>query len=283
MTDRTNRYYLTAKTAKCLLQALNEKHTTVSVSLDLNLSIQTVRVDGTQVHVDGDNTLTQAQLSALTKQETRVWMLAGNALSCVERRGSHYYKLVPTSGAPTLEINGVKMHRSKDMDPFHDAESKARVAVRQGDRILDTCSGLGYTAIWAAKLGAREVLSIEFDALVRDIRQDNPWSWGLLDPRIRLDYGDSGDYINQLENDSFQGIVHDPPRFSMAGNLYGQIFYAELLRVLSRGGRLFHYTGNPYVVRRGRTFIAQVAARLKHVGFRNVQIMDKLLGVKAQR
>lgn len=40
--------------------------------------------------------------------------------------------------------------------------------------------------------------------------------------------------------------MHNPPRFSIAGELYGLDFYRALYRVLRRDGKLFHYTGEPW-------------------------------------
>ena len=40
-------------------------------------------------------------------------------------------------------------------------------------------------------------------------------------------------------------VLHDPPRFGIAGELYSQSFYDQLARVLRPRGRLFHYTGTP--------------------------------------
>jgi predicted methyltransferase len=39
--------------------------------------------------------------------------------------------------------------------------------------------------------------------------------------------------------------IHDPPTFSLAGELYSGMFYQQLFRVLKRGGRLYHSTGDP--------------------------------------
>ena len=54
--------------------------------------------------------------------------------------------------APVLEISGVKMHISKGINPFESAAQMAAQAVKAGDRVLDTCGGLGYAAIAAARI-----------------------------------------------------------------------------------------------------------------------------------
>jgi predicted methyltransferase len=62
-------------------------------------------------------------------------------------------------------------------------------------------------------------------------------------------------------------VLHDPPRFGIAGELYSQAFYDQLARVLKRGGRLFHYTGQPNKLTSGRDVPNEVATRLRRAGF----------------
>jgi spermidine synthase len=60
-----------------------------------------------------------------------------------------------------------------------------------------------------------------------------------------LTQGDITEQITILPARSVDAILHDPPRFGIAGELYSQAFYDQLARVIRRGGRLFHYTGTP--------------------------------------
>ena len=62
-------------------------------------------------------------------------------------------------------------------------------------------------------------------------------------------------------------MLHDPPRFGIAGELYSQAFYDELARVLKRRGKLFHYTGTPNKLTSGRDVPSEVARRLRAAGF----------------
>jgi predicted methyltransferase len=103
--------------------------------------------------------------------------------------------------------------------------------------VLDTATGLGYTAIELAKTATR-VLTIELDPLVIEIAQLNPWSAALftsavIDQRI----ADAANAIVSFEARSFDAILHDPPTLSLAGDLYGAAFYQELFRVLRPGVR----------------------------------------------
>jgi len=54
-----------------------------------------------------------------------------------------YLKLLPTAGAPTLEIDGVRMHRTVGTTPEVDARVKLDALGVEGGRVLDTCTGLG--------------------------------------------------------------------------------------------------------------------------------------------
>ena len=57
-------------------------------------------------------------------------------------------------------------------------------------------------------------------------------------------------------------------------------FYAEFARVLAPRGRLFHYTGTPNRLSRGRDLPREVATRLRHVGFVTRLDGDGVVGEK---
>src|SRR4051812_47903111 len=68
--------------------------------------------------------------------------------------------LCPTESAPTVLVSGIPMHRIKDTDPMQDTRAKIKALGVQKGRVLDTATGLGYTAIAAART-AKEVVTIE--------------------------------------------------------------------------------------------------------------------------
>ncbi|MHA2358284.1 MAG: class I SAM-dependent methyltransferase, partial [Candidatus Heimdallarchaeaceae archaeon] len=88
--------------------------------------------------------------------------------------------------------------------------------------------------------------------------------------------------IRSLKADSFDVILHDPPRFSFAGELYSEEFYKELYRVLRKDGRLLHYVGKPGSKYRGKDFVKGVHNRLSNVGFKVKRTPDgeSVLGYK---
>ena len=82
--------------------------------------------------------------------------------------------------------------------------------------------------------------------------------------------------------ESVDAILHDPPRFGIAGELYSQAFYNHLARVLKRRGRLFHYTGSPNKLSSGRDFANEVATRLRHASFAAELNGDGVLAMKTR-
>ena len=276
-------YYLHTENAKKALEAIAKGQTCVQLSTDLNISERDFSLSDQSLVLDEDNRLSINELKKIVKKTQRIYLCRDGDMDPLEDRSSGYYKLVPTAGAPLLEISGVKMHISKGTDPFISASEMAQQAVRKGDKVLDCCSGLGYAAIAAHRLGASEVLSIELSQQVMGLRAQNPWSDDLGKEGIVQCQGSSFELIGTMPATSFDSVIHDPPRFSLAGELYSEEFYGQIFRVLRRDGRLFHYTGNPHMVKKGSSFVDGVIRRLKAVGFRHVEKVEHLMGVKAQK
>jgi len=195
------------------------------------------------------------------------------------RFGSGLYKLVPTEwGAPTFEIDGIKMLPSAQVSPFEDARRKVALIEPRGKRVLDTCGGLGYFAACCLEAGAAAIHSFEKSSEVLWLRTLNPWS---PDPdaaanagRLHLRQGDVSGEITGIADASVDAVLHDPPRFGIAGELYSQVFYDQLARVLRKGGRMFHYTGTPNRLTSGRDVPREVATRLEKAGFKTQLVLD---------
>ena len=276
-------YYLHTINAKQALEAIAKGLSCVRLSTDLNISEQDFSIIDQDLILDQDNRLSINELKKIVKKTQRIYLCHDGDMDPLEDRSSGYYKLVPTAGAPLLEISGVKMHISKGTDPFTSASEMAQQAVRKGDKVLDCCSGLGYAAIAAHRIGASEVLTIELSLEVMGLRAQNPWSNDLGNEGVVQRQGSSFELIGTMPGMSFDSVIHDPPRFSLAGELYSEEFYREICRVLRPGGRLFHYTGNPHVVKKGSSFVDGVIRRLKAAGFKNVIKVEHLMGVSAQK
>lgn len=261
-----------------LAESLVSVDGSVEVSLDMGITYTYVDVEENIVTI-GDCVFALDELLGL--RSDYVYVIDGCGLLPISFfRGGFFYKLYPVSAfeAPTLEISGIKMHRVVGIKPWKDAELKVSALGRlNGMRVLDICTGLGYTAIHSYLCGGR-VTSIEVDPNVLEIASYNPWSADLENIDIIL--GDAVDVVADLDGGSFDVIIHDPPRFSLAGHLYSKGFYRELYRVLVRGGKLFHYTGKVGYLHRGIDIMRGVAKRLSSVGFR-VRIFRDLRGVLA--
>jgi len=216
-------------------------------------------------------------------KERTIYHWAGAAFEPVARFGTSLLKLVPTDwGPPTFEIDGVKMLPTKLVSPYEDARRKVALIEPGGKRILDTCAGLGYFAAWCLEGGASEVTSYEINPDVLWLRALNPWS-PAKGPGLNLVAGDIDAAIRGLADVSFECILHDPPRFGLAGELYSQDFYDELARVLKPGGRLFHYTGTPNRLTSGRDVPQEVQRRLRLAGFTARIEADGVLGTRGSR
>jgi predicted methyltransferase len=123
------------------------------------------------------------------------------------------------------------------------------------------------------------IRSFEKNADVLWLRSVNPWS-PRPDPRLNLHHRDITQAIGSFAERSFEAALHDPPRFGIAGELYSQVFYDELARVLAPGGRLFHYTGTPNKLTSGRDVPGEVLRRLKRAGFDARREGDGLLAIR---
>jgi predicted methyltransferase len=86
--------------------------------------------------------------------------------------------------------------------------------------------------------------------------------------------------IASMPSESVDAVLHDPPRFGIAGELYSQVFCHSLARVVKRKGRLFHYTGTPNKLTSGRDVPNEVAKRLQRAGFATKLEGDGVLAVK---
>ncbi len=149
-------------------------------------------------------------------------------------------------------------------------------------RVLDTCMGLGYTAILTAQR-ASQVITFEKDENVLFLAKLNPVSGALFSlPNIKIEKNDVVEGIKGFPPDYFDCILHNPPTFRLAPELYSHSFYRQLLRTLKIDGRLFHYTPF-YKIRQGYNFAQKIAKNLKETGFRVLEISYQRRGILCQK
>jgi len=229
--------------------------------------------------------LSWADIRKIIATENNCFVLSGDQvekITAFSEYTNRAYTLMPTPRAPTLLISGLPMHRIKDTTPDKDTLEKVKAIKPLFGLVLDTSTGLGYTAIQAART-ADEVITIELDPAVLEIGRLNPWSRELFDnPKILQRIGDSREVVEEFEDDSFNHVIHDPPTISLAGHLYGVEFYRELHRIIKSGGRLFHYIGDPDS-RSGRRITRGVVQRLEDAGFSRIQHSKRAFGVVAYK
>ena len=271
---------LLRESARALLAARESGHPEWTGPLDLGRSVDTAALGPDHWRWRG---ATYPWPGAL-KDRTIYWF-DGEDWAPAARYAGSLIKLVPTEwGVPTFEIDGIKMLPTSRESPLDDARRKVALVEPRGKVVLDTCGGLGYFAACCLEAGATRIVSFEKNPSVLWLRTLNPWSpdpeAASSDGRLELRHGDVSREIAALGDGTVDALLHDPPRFGIAGELYSQAFYDQLARVLRRGGRLFHYTGSPNRLTSGRDVPREVARRLENAGFRSQLALDGVLGVR---
>ena len=266
---------LTLRVHEILHAAARAGSAAVECSLDLGRSTASV-----EVTAEGWSWRGQQYPWLEGCKDRTIYHWAGTSFEPVARYTNSLVKLVPTEwGPPTFEIDGIKMLPTAQVSPYADAERKVGLIQPRGKVILDTCGGLGYFAAWCLQGQARQIQSYEMNPDVIWLRSLNPWS-PEVGSGLTLTLGDIAGQIAVLPAGSVDAILHDPPRFGTAGDLYSQVFYDHLARVLKRKGRLFHYTGAPNQLTSGRDVPNEVAKRLRNAGFDIRLVGDGVLAVK---
>jgi len=264
-----------------LLEKLQNRSGCFPVTLDIGLSETTVCVESGLLRV-GDRVFELEAVKPRREDHVVFYDAAENRLyELAVSAATGYYKLkaVGLDKAPTLEINGIHMHRIAGIDPWSDAKVKVeKLGVKRGDVILDTCLGLGYTAVNSLKRGARAVYGVEIDENVLWIAERNPWSRELGSGGVVVIHGDVVEEVAVFPENYFDKVLHDPPRYSSStGDLYSLEFYRELYRVLKPGGKLYHYTGEPGK-HRGVGIVKGIGERLRRAGFQPVLFDEESMG-----
>jgi predicted methyltransferase len=271
--------------ARVLLEARTAGRSSARVSLDLGLTGSEVAVRSEGVSLPGGQLLIWQDIETISSSETVCFVIEDSAprkAQIFSEETNRLYSLMPTGGAPTMLISGIPMHRIKGTDPHQDTLQKIKSIAPVVGHVLDTATGLGYTAIAAAQ-SAEHVVTVELDPAALEIARLNPWSRALFDnPKITQIVGDSFEEIGELREAAFSRIIHDPPAFNLAGDLYSGEFYRQLFRVLRPGGRLFHYIGD-LESKSGRVVSKGAVRRLQEAGFSRVVRRPEAFGLVAYK
>ena len=272
--------------ADVLLIAQQRGARAVSVSPDLGISLVTAQLTEDGVHFPAGELVSWEQLAKIKKTDNICFVAMEDGdirpIRVFSEATDRVCSLYPTQRTPTMLIGGFTMHRIVNIDPMQDTLKKIATLAPLTGRVLDTATGLGYTAIAAART-AEQVVTIELDPGAQEIARLNPWSRGLFDnPKIQQLMGDAYEVVPTFAESSFAAVLHDPPVFSLAGELYSGVFYRELYRVLKRGGKLFHYIGNLESKSSG-TVVRGALKRLQEAGFSRVVKRPEAFGVVAYK
>ncbi len=257
---------LTWDTAKAILEAINKEIVSIEVSLDLNLSKTRLKLVDEKL-VGSDVELEIEDLKHIIEKEdnTEVYAYINRKFFPLKFYSGKFYKIRNIEGsAPTLEIDGIHMHRIKDITPWQDAFLKVKaLSITKKDRVLDICTGLGYTAIHALNYRPAKIVTIEKDINVLKIAQYNSWSRGL--ENITIINEDVLDLLDDLEKGYFNKVIHDPPTYKVAEELYSKEFYSKLYEILPNNALVYHYVGYP--AEATKQIKSKVISRCKAVGF----------------
>ena len=192
--------------AETLLKAKLQGLDSVQISPDLGLT--TVKVTRTSegfVFPNGER-LDWQTIEKISKSEVNCFILEDDVARPIQVFSEYTNRvcsLMPTKGAPSMLIAGFVMHRIKDIDPMQDTLRKIAAISPVVGRVLDTATGLGYTAIEAAKT-ADEVVTIELDPGAQEIARLNPWSQALFHShKIHQIMGDAYEVLQTFEDGSF--------------------------------------------------------------------------------
>jgi hypothetical protein len=265
--------------ARMLLAAWQKKQKSCVVSLDLGRSTSTVELDSDRFRFPDGEKITVDDVKKIIKHDSSVFIVEDDKLMKVQFFSPElnlYYKLCPVGPdkPTTFDISGINMHAMKETDPWTDTENKIKAVSPVKGVVLDTCSGLGYTAMFAART-AEHVITCERDPYVVELASLNPWSIelfeGISKKKIELVIMSSFDYIKECEDLQFDFIIHDPPRPNFAPELYSQEFYQEVFRALKKDGVFYHYIGTPYKSSHKRDMTQEIAEVLADFGFRDIK------------
>jgi uncharacterized protein len=252
------------------------------VSLDLGISISKgTREDGF-VQIEGQ----KIPVESFEKvKEKFCYLIEDNELKKIalfSDETNYYYKLYPTEDWPTFMISATPMHRYTHISPKEDTYTKIKEICPVKGKILDTCCGLGYTAILASH-NAESVYTFEWDPNVITIARLNPHSRELFTCRkIILSEKNILEEIEMFKPNFFDRILHDPPTFSRSPELFSPEFYAELFRILKPAGILYHYSPMPHKTQ-GKLFYESIIKKLVKAGFSKAEYHPESSGIRAEK
>jgi predicted methyltransferase len=241
-------------------QAIAEGKKEISISLDLGFSgkKENLKLFEKGVIFNGN----EIEVPKIREDDKSCYLILEDIIEKVQySSGGGIYRLIPSSFRPIMQISGTSMHKQS----FIERVEKDKLF----GKILDSGTGLGYTAIVASKT-ASNVITIEFDEMVLELQKINPYSQDLFSSkRINLIQGNLVEEIKKFKDGEFNFIILDGGTPRSSGDFFSQANYEQAFRVLKYGGRLYHYVPN-YHANRGVDFAVRISSYLKKAGFKKV-------------
>jgi uncharacterized protein len=254
-------YWVRPSDVVAVENAILARQATVKISLDLGLTTDELVLDhGLVIAPNGD----ELAMPALKKDEKTCFFLQEGEFKRIRFQGEEtgmIYELVETAGRPMLKVSATPFHKWDFIKRIEQDKLKGI--------ILDAGTGLGYTAIAAAKT-ATKVITVEQDPHVLQVQDLNPWSLALIAPNVEKVHEDITLYIRSFKDRHFDAVILDGGTPRSSGNFFSQEHYNQVRRVLKPRGSLYHYLPDKGI-QRGRDFPAEVIARIKKAGFKNIK------------
>ena len=249
---------ISTDTLRVIARAIQEEEKEIAISLDLGLT--TTKITVTNQGIIYNNKI--IAIKTPREKEKNCYYINKDRLEKIQFFADNkLYQLIPTSYRPIMKIAGNPMHKQ----PFIERIEREKLK----GKILDAGTGLGYTAIAAAKT-AKEVITLERDQNVIELAKLNPYSQELFkNETIKQLKGDIVKKIITWKDHTFDAIILDGGTPRSSGDFFSLKNYEQAYRVLKNKKKLFHYVPSHHE-KQGRDFIAETITRLKKAGFKTI-------------
>lgn len=268
------RYITSSNELRKVNEAIKQNKKEIEISLDLGISKSIVKLSKNEIILPDKTTV---QPIKIKPKDKTCYLIENNKfvkLQFFSEKTNKLYKLIPTSNKPILKISATSMHKKPFIEKIKNLQLKGK--------ILDSGSGLGYTAI-AASQSANQIITIEWDPNVILIAKLNPYSQKLYtNKNITQINADLTKEIKKYKNNEFDNIILDAGTVNQSGDFFSTKNYEQIYRVLKQGGKIFHYLPQSGI-KHGRDYISEIILRFKRIGFKNIKKDNESSSIEAEK
>jgi len=261
--------YFTLQTIQKYLIAKKENKSSFEISLDLGITKTICPIGEFSAILDKCPKIRNEDIMYWDKKKEE-----GFKLQIANENGIFSLRKDKNENKPILYINAVKMNVSKDkgIDGYNESVI-GNLGIKKSDIVLEVCTGAGYKTLLLSEK-AENVVSVEKSKEVLELMKYNPYVCGLLKKKnVKIINDDATSYVKTVK-EKFTKILHDPPTFKFAPELYTVEFYGDLYGLAEQGCILFHYTGNPGTKFRGKDIVGATIERTKQAGWKLIKKED---------